>query len=43
MPPKVKITREDIVNAAVDIVRKNGGEVEQMDFDDLEEIGEESF
>lgn len=24
MPPKVKITKEDIVNAAVDIVRKNG-------------------
>lgn len=24
MPPKVKITKEDIINAAVDIVRKNG-------------------
>ena len=24
-------------------LRKNGGEVEQMDFDDLEEIGEENF
>lgn len=24
MPPKIKITKEDIVNAAVDIVRKNG-------------------
>ncbi len=26
MPPKVKITREDIINAAVDIVRKNGAQ-----------------
>ena len=26
MPPKVKVTKEDIVNAAVDIVRKSGAE-----------------
>ncbi|MBE6963598.1 MAG: WHG domain-containing protein [Ruminococcaceae bacterium] len=26
MPPKVKITKEDIVNAAVDIVRKDGAQ-----------------
>ncbi len=26
MPPKVKITKEDIINAAVDIVRKNGAQ-----------------
>lgn len=27
MPPKVKVTKEDIVNAAVDIVRHNGAQV----------------
>lgn len=27
MPPKVKTTKEDIINAAIDIVRKNGAEV----------------
>ena len=26
MPPKVRITKKDIVNTAVDIVRKNGGQ-----------------
>lgn len=26
MPPKVKVTKEEIVNAAVDIVRKNGAQ-----------------
>lgn len=26
MPPKVKVAREDIINAAVDIVRKNGAQ-----------------
>lgn len=26
MPPKVKITKEDIINAAVDIVRESGAE-----------------
>ena len=26
MPPKVKITREDIVNAAIDVVRKGGAQ-----------------
>lgn len=27
MPPKVKITKEDIINAAVDMVRQNGAQV----------------
>jgi len=26
MPPKVKITKEEIINTAVDIVRKNGAQ-----------------
>ena len=26
MPPKVKITKEDVINAAVDIVRESGAE-----------------
>ena len=26
MPPKIKVTKEDIINTAVDIVRKNGAE-----------------
>ena len=26
MPPKVKVTKEDIINAAVDIVRKSGAQ-----------------
>ena len=26
MPPKVKVSKEDIINAAVDIVRNNGAQ-----------------